>query len=127
MDKATTNKIMTLCFFLGSALVFWVVGVLLDTAAGAFAPVARLKAMAVVQHGLPLSCAVLTFCWLQFRKKNRVFSEEVITEVSKVVWPTKKEITGMTIAVSIMLVISGIVIALFDYGSGEIVNLILQR
>lgn len=127
MDKATTNKIMTLCFFIGAALVFWVVGVLLETASGAFAPVARLRAMAVVQHGLPLGCALLTFCWLQFSKKNRNFSEEVITEVSKVVWPTKQEIIGMTIAVSIMLVISGVVLALFDYGSGEIVNLILQR
>ncbi len=125
MDKATTNKVMTFSFFLISALVFWTIGVLFDTAADSFAVVARMKAQPVLQHGLPIICGVAAFMWLQMSPKNKVFADEVITEASKVVWPTFRDVKGMTIAVSIMLVISGIIIAAFDLGAGKTLRLIL--
>lgn len=125
MDKTTTNKVMTFSFFLISALVFWTVGVLFDTAADSFAMVARLKAQPVLQHGLPIICGVAMFLWLQLSEKNRAFADEVITETSKVVWPTFRDVKGMTIAVGIMLIISGIIIAAFDLGAGKTLKLIL--
>lgn len=126
MDKATTNKIMTLAFLLASALIFWTVGVLLDTAGDSFAPVARLNATPAFKHGFPLVCAVAMFLWLQMSPKNRDFADEVITETSKVVWPTFKDVKGMTIAVTVMLIISGIVLAAFDMGAGELIKFIFN-
>lgn len=125
MDKATTNKIMTLAFLSVAALVFWVMGVLIDTASGSFALVARLKANQFFEHGLPMVCALATFLWLQLSAKNRDFADEVITEASKVVWPTFKDVKGMTVAVTIMLIISGLVLAGFDLAAGKTLKLVL--
>lgn len=125
MDKATTNKVMTFSFLLAAALVFWTVGVLFDTASDSFAVVANLKAQPVLQHGVPILCGLAMFLWLQLSAKNRAFTDEVITEASKVVWPTFRDVKGMTIAVSIMLIISGVIIAAFDLGAGKTLKLIL--
>lgn len=125
MDKATTNKIMTFSFLLLAALIFWTVGVLLDTASDSFAIMANLKANAVIKHGFPLACGVAAFVWLQFSQKNKDFADEVITETSKVVWPTFRDVKGMTIAVSIMLIVSGLVITGFDLGAAKTLKLVL--
>jgi preprotein translocase SecE subunit len=124
LDKATTNKIMTFSFLVASALVFWTVGVLFDTASDSFAVVANLKAQPALRHGFPLICAIGTFLWLQMSPKNRTFADEVITETSKVVWPSFKDVKGMTIAVTIMLLISGLVLAGFDLAAGKTLKLI---
>lgn len=125
MDKATTNKIITFSFLLAAALVFWTVGVLFDTASDSFAVIANLKARPVLQHGIPLLFGLAMFVWLQFSEKNKAFTDEVVTETSKVVWPTFRDVKGMTIAVTIMLIVSGIIIAGFDLGAGKTLKLIL--
>ena len=125
MDKATTNKVMTFTFLLAAALVFWTVGVLFDTASDSFAVVANLKANPLFQHGVPMVCGLAMFLWLQTSAKNKAFTEEVITETSKVVWPSFRDVKGMTIAVTIMLIISGIVLAAFDLGAGKTLKLIM--
>ena len=116
---------MTFSFLLLSALVFWTVGVMFDTASDSFAIIANLKANNLIGHGFPLLCGLATFIWLQFTPKNREFADEVITETSKVVWPSSKDVKGMTIAVSIMLIISGLVLSAFDLGAGKTLKLIL--
>ena len=125
MDKATTNKIITFSFLLLSALVFWTVGVMFDTASDSFAIIANLKANNLIKHGFPLLCGIATFAWLQLVPTNRAFADEVVTEASKVVWPTFRDVKGMTIAVAIMLIISGIVLSAFDLGAGKTLKLIL--
>ena len=124
MDKSAVKKFMTLSFLIAGALVFWVMGVLLDTAAGSFATIARLKAMPVVLHGFPLVCAVATFLWLQLSEKNKVFTTEVITETSKVVWPSQRDIKSLTIAVGIMILIAGMILAGFDIVAGKALGLL---
>lgn len=116
---------MTFSFLLLSALVFWTVGVMFDTASDSFAIIANLKANNLIRHGFPLLCGLATFVWLQFTPKNRDFADEVITETAKVVWPSFRDVKGMTIAVAIMLIISGIVLSAFDLGAGKTLKLIL--
>lgn len=127
MDKSAVNKYMTLSFLFVAALVFWVTGVLLDTAAGSFATIARLKAMPVVLHGFPLACALGTFLWLQLSSKNRAFTTEVITETSKVVWPSQRDIKALTISVGIMILIAGFILAGFDIVAGKVLGLLFGR
>jgi len=127
LDKSAVNKYMTLSFLFVAALVFWVTGVLLDTAAGSFATIARLKAMPVVLHGFPLACALGTFLWLQLSSKNRAFTTEVITETSKVVWPSQRDIKALTISVGIMILIAGFILAGFDIVAGKVLGLLFGR
>jgi len=96
-----------------------------DTASDSFAIIANLKANNMIKHGFPLLCGIATFAWLQLVPKNRAFADEVVTEASKVVWPTFRDVKGMTIAVAIMLIISGIVLSAFDLGAGKTLKLIL--
>ena len=127
MDKSAVKKVMTLSFLIAGAMVFWVTGVLLDTAAGSFALVARLKANPVILHGFPLVCAVSVFLWLQLKEKNRVYAGEVITETSKVVWPSQRDVKSLTIAVGIMILIAGAILAGFDIVAGKALALLFSR
>ncbi len=125
MDKATTNKIMTFSFLLAAVLVFWTAGVLFETASDSFAVIANFKAQPIIRHGFPFLCGLGVFSWLQFSEKNKIFVDEVITETAKVVWPSLQDVKGMTIAVTIMLIISGIIISGFDFGASKTIKLIL--
>jgi preprotein translocase subunit SecE len=51
---------------------------------------------------------------------------EVIAEVKKVVWPNKKETWGATVVVIIAVIISGIVLGVFDWLSGLLLSLFLS-
>ena len=126
MESENTKKIMTLSF-LGSAVVVWiVVSVLLDTLAATWGPMARLMDQDVFRHGIPLIGAIATFCLLQFNKKVTVFTDEVITEIKKVVWPSYPETSAMTIVVCIMVIISGVLVGVFDMFSGYIVKYLIN-
>ena len=127
MDKSAVKKVMTLSFLIAGALVFWVMGVLLDTAAGSFALVARLKANPLVLHGFPMVCGVAMFMYLQLSEKNRVYASEVITETSKVVWPSQKDVKSLTVAVGIMILIAGMILAGFDIVAGKALALLFSR
>jgi preprotein translocase subunit SecE len=53
------------------------------------------------------------------------FFKEVKLELSKVIWPTKKHITGMTIVVIIFVLIVSMFLGLFDLGLSTLVQVIL--
>ncbi len=127
LDKSAVKKFMTLSFFIAAALVFWVTGVLFDTAAGSFPVIARLKAIPAVFHGFPLICGLGLFLWLQLSEKNKAYAGEVINETSKVVWPSKKDIKSLTIAVGIMILIAGLILAGFDIVAGKALALLFDR
>jgi len=65
--------------------------------------------------------------YLPYRiEKIRLYLLEVITEVKKVVWPSKKETQAATIVVIIAVIISAIVLGIFDWLSSMGVNFILR-
>ena len=65
--------------------------------------------------------------YITYRKdKIRNYLLEVIAEVKKVVWPNKKETWGATVVVIIAVIISGIVLGIFDWLSTLIMSLFLS-
>lgn len=44
------------------------------------------------------------------------YFKESWTELSKVVWPTRKQVIEMTLAVIILAAVVGLLLGLFDYG-----------
>ncbi|MCO5114354.1 MAG: preprotein translocase subunit SecE [Bdellovibrionaceae bacterium] len=130
MDKGTINKTVTFSFVAAAFLIWWVSGVLLETAAGAFPWLAQLKAyriagVEILQTILPMALGVLTFILLQFNAKRRAFGQEVVVETSKVVWPSAKDVQGSTIVVVIMILISSVVLFTLDWASNEVIRTIL--
>jgi preprotein translocase subunit SecE len=47
-------------------------------------------------------------------------------ELKKVTWPTKKEMINYCIVVFVFMIVMGVVIGLFDFGAGALVNLIVS-
>lgn len=124
MDS-NNKKILTVSFALAGALVGLVIGIfigLLSAAAGKLEPYLQLD---LVKHGLPLTLGFLTFALLQFNSKVLTWGEEVIVEIRKVVWPSRKDTAAMTTVVCVMVVISGIILGVFDLCSSFLVNFLV--
>ena len=49
-------------------------------------------------------------------------THEVVTELRKVVWPSREDTTRMTIVTCIMLIISGIALGALDMVSGKLIE-----
>lgn len=121
MDK-TNSKVLTMSFALAGALVAFTLQLLIKAFAGAFGWVAGAADSDLVRHGLPVFIGIGLFLFLQFNKDVQAWGEEVIVEVKKVVFPSQKDTTAMTIVVIIMVLISSVIISSFDFLSGYFVN-----
>jgi preprotein translocase subunit SecE len=126
MDKESNKKVITVAFVATAVLAALVLRVLLETAAASWGVFARYYAQDWVKHGLPVAVALITFMSLQLNKKVLVWADEVVVEIKKVVWPTRKDTTAMTVVVCIMLLISGVILGAFDFLSGSFVKMIVN-
>lgn len=53
------------------------------------------------------------------------FFNDVISELKKVVWPTRKELTNLTLMVIIICVVVGAALGALDYGFFQLFNKVL--
>ncbi len=125
MDK-TNSKILTLSFAILGALIGLTTHLLLKSFAGAFGIVARFSDTDLVRHGLPVAVGLGLFLFLQFNTKVLAWADEVVAEILKVVWPSQKDTTAMTIVVVVMVLISSVIVSSFDFVSGYIINVMMQ-
>jgi preprotein translocase subunit SecE len=125
MEK-TNSKILTLSFAVSGVLVGFTVHLLLKAFAGAFGVVARASDSDLVRHGLPVTVGLLLFVLLQFNPRVIAWGGEVVTEIRKVVWPSQKDTTAMTIVCVVMVLISSVIISSFDLISGFFINYLMK-
>ena len=125
MEKAN-SKILTLSFAIAAIIIGFTASLLIKTLAGAFGVVARFSDSDMVRHGLPIALGFAVFAALQFNPKVQTWGEEVVTEVRKIVWPTRKDVIAMTIACVVMVLISSVIISVFDLVSGFFINYVMK-
>ena len=118
MIKQENLKIVTLSFVAFSFLMAFVAQVLFETLSVASGFFANYYSMDTFRHGVPIFAGVACFLFFQVNSKYRKLADEVVTEVRKVVWVGKDELYSMTILVSVILIVSGIVLGIFDLVSG---------
>lgn len=126
MDK-TNSKILTLSFALAGALAGLTLHLLIKSFAAAFGTVARLADSDAVRHGLPVVVGILVFAILQFNPRITTWAEEVAVEIRKVVWPSRKDTTAMTLVVLVMVAISSVIITGFDLASGFVLKWVMGQ
>ncbi len=126
MDKQSSRKIMTLSFLGAAGVLYLVVNVLFKTLAGAFGPVQRLYSNVVFSNGIPVVAAVLLFAILQFNPKILNWAEEVIIEVSKVVWPSRKDTVVMTVVVCVFVGIASVLLVIIDFMAKNLIQFIIR-
>ncbi|WP_373998084.1 preprotein translocase subunit SecE [Bdellovibrio bacteriovorus] len=125
MEKAN-SKILTISFAIAAILVGLTTSLLIKAFAGAFGVVARAADSDVVRHGVPVALGLVVFAVLQFNPKVMSWGEEVVSEIRKVVWPSRKDTTAMTIACVVMVLISSVIISSFDLISGFFINYLMK-
>lgn len=125
MEKAN-SKILTISFAIAAILVGLTTSLLIKAFAGAFGVVARAADSDVIRHGVPVALGLVVFAVLQFNPKVMAWGEEVVSEVRKVVWPSRKDTTAMTIACVVMVLISSVIISSFDLISGFFINYLMK-
>lgn len=127
MNKTNNfKKIITLSFVLSGFLAAFVVNVLLESASAASGVLARYLNMDAIKHGLPIVTGLAVFFGLQFNAKVVTWAEEVVSEIDKVVWPSYKATSAMTVVVSVMLLFAGLALGLMDLMSNYVVKWLVQ-
>ncbi len=125
MEKSN-SKILTLSFAVAGIVLGLAVHFVILSFAGAFGVVARLSDSDLVRHGLPVAIGLGLFLALQFNSKVLIWAEEVVNEIKKVVWPTRKDMVAMTVSVCIMVLISSVIVTSFDFVSGYVLNYLIK-
>ena len=126
MIKEENLKIVGLSFALCAFLAGFAVKVVFELLAASFGLFAGFYSMDVFRHGIPLGAGLLSFAALQLRPASRQLADEVVTEVRKVVWPSKKELYSMTSVVCLILLVSGAVLGVFDMTAGTVITFFLN-
>ncbi len=125
MDSAvaTNRKAATVGFMSAGVLVGIALKVLVDSAAAiTTGGLGQFLAQDFFRHGLPVVGGLAVFVALQANASIRTWGDEVVTELRKVVWPSREDTTRMTIVTCIMLVLSGIALGALDLVSGKMVE-----
>ena len=118
MIKQENLKIVTVSFVLLSFVVAFVVRVLFETLSVASGFFANYYSIDLFRHGAPIFAGVACFVFFQVSSKYKKLADEVVTEVRKVVWVGKAELYSMTVLVSVILIVSGVVLGIFDLVAG---------
>lgn len=63
---------------------------------------------------------------VSFIEKIKVFFNEVLVELKKVTWPTKKQITTSTVVVLILVFLTALYLNIVDLGFSYLVSLIFR-
>lgn len=122
----TNSKIITASLATAGVILGVTIHLVLKAFAGAFGIVARMVDYDVVRHGVPIAAGLILFGVCQFHPKIRAWAEEVVAEVRKVVFPTRKDTVAMTISVIIMVLISSLIITVMDWASGVGLNSLIS-
>ncbi len=120
------EKYVNALFLLGGAVVWLVSQHYLGVVFGYFQLGRKLgPATEWIQILLPLLLAFLTFALLRSNRKSHSFTEESVVELTKVSWPTSKEVRFGTLIVIIAVVMAGICLGLLDIGLNSVVRTLI--
>ncbi len=114
-------------FFVGTAVIGWLFYKVLYTTWTALnitfyaqVPPPSEPIAAVIGGGGAVALAI----YLWRHPKVSKLALEIVTELSKVTWPTRKELSASTVVVIVFSMIAAVILALFDYFWAAMTDLI---
>ncbi|MFH1223196.1 MAG: preprotein translocase subunit SecE [Pseudomonadota bacterium] len=126
MDKFTRNAFMLTVVAVG-VIVWYMTKVAVEHTLGYFDIYLRSSLAEVIKNLLPVIFGGIA-AYIPYRvERIKLYLLEVITEVKKVTWPPKKETWGATVVVIIAVIISAVVLWVFDLLSNFGMGFILKR
>ncbi len=128
MDNEKTNQsIVNAALVAMGFLAYFVTAMVFEALAGAFGPVARFHNTEAIKHGLPVAVGLATFLFLFLSAKVHTFADEAVGELRKVVWPSRKDTTAMTIVCCVMVVFAGIGFGIFDFFASHLIKVFVAN
>lgn len=121
-NQNIVNAAIVACGF----IAYFVTSMVFETLAGAFGAVARLQSVDLVKHGLPVGVGLALFLILFLSTKVHVFLDEAVIELRKVVWPSRKDTTAMTIVCCVMCIVAGIAFGIFDFVASQLIKVFVN-
>jgi preprotein translocase SecE subunit len=79
----------------------------------------------LIEHGVPLAFALVTFLILRKNKTSSSFSSEAILELVRVHWPVRKDVTVGTIVVIITVITAGVILGFLDMGLSGFIRVVI--
>lgn len=120
------SKIITVSFALFAAICAFVISILVTYLSTVSGLVAGIISNDIFKHGLPIVIGFAIFAILQFNPRVLVWANDVVVETRKVSWPVLKDIRFATLAVIIMVLISSVIISVFDVSSESLLKYIIR-
>lgn len=127
MEEKGNQNIISFAFVCAGFLGYLLTAVVLEVLAGTFGAAARFRNIPAVQHGLPVTAGIITFLILFLNKKIYTWADECVTEIRKVVWPSRKDTTAMTMVVIVMVLLSGVGLGAMDFISSQLIKLFVNQ
>ncbi len=127
VDERNNQNIVNTAFAAGGALAYLVTGLVFETLGGAFGAVGRIREVDAIKHGVPVAVGLICFLVLFMNPKTQVWADECIAEVRKVVWPSRKDTTAMTIICCVMCIVAGIGFGLFDLFASQLIKFLVNH
>ena len=109
------QKWVNLSYLAAAILLAYVVFTFGHSLASIYDLEARVHNIELVVRGVSAVFGGLLFLILWRNHDANQFMNEVITELSRVTWPTQKETSSATFIVLIMVLISGVILGFLDY------------
>lgn len=127
MENNSNTRIIDMSFIVAGILTWLVTNLLIQTIAGMVGG-GMVKAFNndFTLHALPVLLGIAVTATLRLNKNVMVWADEVVSELRKIVWPSRKDTVAMTIVVCIMLIIAGLVIGGFDIVSSYAIDALLS-
>lgn len=127
MENENNNQnIVNFAFVMAGFLAYYVAAVLFEVLAGSFGEVTRLRSIEAVKHGIPVTAGLITVLLLFLNKNAHVFADEAVTELRKVVWPSRKDTMAMTMVCCVMVIIAGIGLGVWDFISSQVIKVFVN-
>ena len=120
------KKAITISFVAGAMLIGLVTHLMMTLLAQDFSWASRLESNELASNVIPVVVGGLVFVILQFNKATYDFMDGVVSELMKVVWPSRKDTGMMTIVVVVCLIISGVVVGVYDTVWAFVINKIIK-
>src|SRR4051794_25045386 len=115
METSQYQKWVNLSYLALAGLVIYITFTAGQYAVGAYDLEARVRNVELVLRGVSIVLGGIVFLVLYRNEQANQFMNEVATELARVTWPTHKETSNGTIIVIVMVIVSGLVLGLFDY------------
>ena len=110
----TNQKWVNVTFLAVSVLIGYIVFAALFKLAGVYDFESKVKNIDLVIRLVSMGLGAVLFLGLYKNESANQFMHEVVTELTRVTWPTNKETMSATFVVVIMVLISGLLLGLFD-------------